>query len=36
MDIYNKIIYIIDIAHKVGFILLANLFIYQFSNIYIL
>lgn len=36
IDIYNKIIYVIDIIYKIGFILLANIFIYQFSNFYIL
>lgn len=35
-NIYNRIIYIVNIISKTRFILLANIMIYQFFNIYIL
>ena len=36
IDVYNRIIYIIDLAYKNRFTLLVNIFIYQLSNFYIL
>lgn len=34
--LHNKIIFVVDITYKTGFILLANILIYQHFNFYIL
>lgn len=32
IDLCDKIIYIVDVVHRIGFIPLANVFIHQISN----